>query len=49
MIKIIKRKSLELDPGTPIRRSKSNTAKKNTIKTNEAGNGWSNGFRSWGF
>ncbi|KAL6632200.1 hypothetical protein LY90DRAFT_505810 [Neocallimastix californiae] len=31
----IKRKSLELPPGTSIRKSKSNSAKKNTIKANE--------------
>ena len=31
----IKWKSLELNPGTPIRKSISNTAKKNNIKTNE--------------
>jgi len=30
----IKRKSVELPPGTPIRKSKSNSAKKSTIKTN---------------
>ncbi|KAG4103792.1 hypothetical protein H8356DRAFT_1644034, partial [Neocallimastix lanati (nom. inval.)] len=31
----MKRKSVELPPGTPIRKSKSNSDKKSTFKTND--------------